>query len=262
MILNLWKSASDHSRLFCDVLWHSKNNLIVIMLAKSNLRFHCQVILILLAAATAKYHRWWYSDKLVLSKFVFKIIHVHRHSIFKWWERLYGDIRVCFKLLQSSLFSIFCINIFQFLQFVKDEYMLLMFIVISKWQWNGLCSVLWCYNVHRMRWADMINLNWVRAKFPENGQRMRVKSVWLSCYVNCLGLLLALIKEGRYFDTCIHSFYFCSWTENRKLDKFLLITLLKMWHGACPAGGGGGEMFPYIEYSGMCRWKGYGFQTI
>ena len=27
-------------------------------------------------------------------------------------------------------------------------------------------------------------------------------------------------------------------------------------------GGGGGGVLPYIGYTDMCRWKGYGFQAI
>ena len=35
-------------------------------------------------------------------------------------------------------------------------------------------------------------------------------------------------------------------------------------HGICEpeGGGGGGRVLPYIGYTGMGRWKGYGFQTI
>ena len=29
-----------------------------------------------------------------------------------------------------------------------------------------------------------------------------------------------------------------------------------------PSPGGGGGAVPYIGYTGMCRWKGYGFQAI
>ena len=29
-----------------------------------------------------------------------------------------------------------------------------------------------------------------------------------------------------------------------------------------PWEGGGGRLLPYIGYTGMCHWKGYGFQAI